>query len=452
MHAYDELIISIQISMKKYTFILLCVFLFWGNAYAQRENVISDESKIPAYQLPDVLTRENGRKVKSEKVWFNKRRPEILKFFTNEMYGAVPGELGIAEVKVWETANDALNGQAIRKQLSLFFRKNNQNLEVNVLIYLPKTTQKVPVFLAYNFTGNHAVFNDPAIRLTESWVANNPSVGIINNHITEQSRATSEDRWPVEEIIKAGYGLVTIYYGDVDPDKDDFSDGIHPFFYTEGQTHPASNEWGSIAAWAWGLSRAMDYLEQEPLVDSKKVAVLGHSRLGKAALWAGATDPRFALVISNESGCGGAALSKRIYGETVQVINTAFPHWFCDNFLQYNENEKSLPVDQHMLLALIAPRPLYVASAQGDQWSDPKGEFLSAKYASAVYELLGLEGLPAKEMPELNHPVMGTIGYHIRSGKHDLNTYDWTQYIGFADKWFKGSEKMRKWEGEKMEK
>ena len=424
--------------MKKITFLLLFTSLTLGNAYAQRKDVILEESKVPEYKLPDVLTRLNGGKVKSEKAWFKKQRPELLKLFTDEVYGTVPGELGNAEVKVWETAGDALNGLARREQLSLFFRKNDQNLEVNVLIYLPKTTQKVPVFLAYNFTGNHAVFNDPAIRLTESWVANNPSVGIINNKVTEQSRATADSRWPVEEIIKAGYGLVTIYYGDVDPDKDDFSDGIHPFFYKEGQTHPENNEWGSIAAWAWGLSRTMDYLEVDPLIDSRKVAVLGHSRLGKAAVWAGATDSRFAMVISNESGCGGAALSKRKYGETVQIINTSFPHWFCDNFLQYNEKEESLPVDQHMLLALIAPRPLYVASAQGDQWADPKGEFLSAKYASTVYELLGKEGLPAKEMPAVNQPVMGTIGYHIRSGKHDLTLYDWTQYIKFADKHFGG--------------
>lgn len=422
--------------MRKITFIFLLSLLIGVNSFAQRQDVISDESKVPEYQLPDVLTRFNGGKIKSEKAWFTKQRPDILKLFTEEVYGKVPGELGIAEVKVWETSDHALNGLARRKQLSLFFQKGEQSLEVNVLMYLPKTSQKVPVFLAYNFTGNHAVFNDPAIRLTESWVANNPSVGIINNKVTEQSRATADSRWPVEDIIKAGYGLVTIYYGDVDPDKDDFSDGIHPFFYKEGQTNPGSNEWGSIAAWAWGLSRTMDYLEQEPLVDSKKVAVLGHSRLGKAALWAGATDQRFAMVISNESGCGGAALSRRIYGETVQIINNGFPHWFCDNFLKYNENEASLPVDQHMLLALIAPRPLYVASAEGDQWADPRGEFLSAKYASAVYELLGKEGLPAKEMPAVNQPVMGTIGYHIRSGIHDLTPYDWQQYLKFADKHF----------------
>ncbi|MBW8331308.1 MAG: hypothetical protein K0M40_04735 [Prolixibacteraceae bacterium] len=424
--------------MRKYSLILLFSFLMSGYANAQREKVNYDKSKIPVYKLPDVLTRFNGRKVKSEKVWLKKQRPDILKQFTDEVYGKIPGVMGISEVKVWESSDEALNGLAHRKQISLFFTKDDRHLEVNVLMYLPKKSAKVSVFVGYNFTGNHTVINDPAIRLTESWVNDNPSIGIINNQVTEQSRASDEDSWPVEEIIKAGYGLVTIYYGDFDPDKNDFSDGIHPFFYQENQANPRYNEWGSVAAWAWGLSKAMDYLEQDPMVDSKKVAVLGHSRLGKAALWAGATDPRFAMVISNESGCGGAALSRRKIGETVHMINTSFPHWFCDNFLKYNDNENLLPVDQHMLLALIAPRPLYVASAEGDKWADPRGEFLSAKYASAVYELLGKEGLPAKEMPEVNQPVMGNIGYHIRTGKHDLTLYDWQQYIQFADKHFGG--------------
>lgn len=423
--------------MKKFSLVLFLSFLIIGNAIAQRENIISEESKVQEYKLPDLLTRFNGRKVKSEKIWLKKQRPDILEQFTNEVYGKVPGEMEISEVKVWESSDEALNGLAHRRQVSLFFTKDDRHLEVNVLMYLPKSAAKVPVFLAYNFTGNHTVINDPALRLTESWVNNNPSIGIINNQVTEQSRASDEDSWAVAEIIKAGYGLVTIYYGDFDPDKNDFSDGIHPFFYQENQANPRYNEWGSIAAWAWGLSKAMDYLEQDPMVDPKKVAVLGHSRLGKAALWAGATDPRFAMIISNESGCGGAALSRRKFGETIQIINTSFPHWFCDNFLKNNDNEDLLPVDQHMLLALIAPRPLYVASAEGDKWADPRGEFVAAKYASAAYELLGVEGLPAKEMPEVNQPVMGTIGYHIRSGKHDLTLYDWQQYIRFADKHFK---------------
>lgn len=424
--------------MKSLTLVLVFVcILFITSASAQQRNVIDDEAKVPEYVVPDVLTRFSGGKVKSAKVWNTKQRPEILKKFTEEVYGKVPGNLGITDVKVWETSTDALKGKAVRRQLSLFFRKGNRNLEVNVLMYLPQQQKKVPVFLAYNFTGNHAIINDPNIRLTEAWVNNDPSVGTINNQVTEQSRGSDSNSWPVEEILDAGYGLVTVYYGEIDPDKDDFADGIHPFFYQENQLHPKFDEWGSIAAWAWGLSRVMDYLEKDELVDASKVAVLGHSRLGKTALWAGATDQRFAMVISNESGCGGAALSKRIFGETVQIINTSFPHWFCGNFKKYNNNESELPVDQHMLLALIAPRPLYVASAEGDKWADPRGEFLAAKYASPVYKLLGKEGLPVTEMPEVNNPVMGTIGYHIRSGKHDLAEYDWQQYIRFADKFFK---------------
>jgi hypothetical protein len=423
--------------MKSVLIFAFIVCVSFANVQAQSRHVIDDEADVPEYNLPDVLTHFNGRKVKTEKDWFKKQRPEILQKFTEEVYGKVPGVLNISDVKVWETSADALNGLAIRKQLSLFFKKADRNLEVNVLMYLPKSAKKVPVFLGYNFSGNHTVSTDPNIRLTESWVNDNPSVGIINNRVTEQSRGCDSDNWPVDTIIKAGYGLVTVYYGDVDPDRNDYSDGIEPFLYKEGQTSPRFDEWGSIAAWSWGLSRVMDYLENDDLVDATKVAVIGHSRLGKTALWAGANDQRFALVVSNESGCGGAALSKRIFGETVQIINTSFPHWFCGNFKKYNNNEEELPVDQHMLLALIAPRPLYVASAEGDKWADPRGEFLSAKYASAVYKLLGKEGLPVEEMPEINKPVMGTIGYHIRSGKHDLTLYDWQQYLKFADKFLK---------------
>jgi len=405
---------------------------------AQEESFNYDESKVPEYTLPEMLVMLDGTQVKVVDDWEQKRRTEILHLFEENVYGKMPGKPREIHFEIREQSKTALRGKAIRKQIVVYFTKGKKGPKMDLLIYLPADAQKpVPVFLGLNFYGNQTILDDPGIFINTNWVGNNKSFGISDNKATEASRGVRKNRCPVEMIIDRGYGLATIYCGDLDPDYDDgFQNGVHPLFYKAGQTKPMPDEWGTIGAWAWGLSRAMDYFETDSNIDAGQIAVMGHSRLGKAALWAGASDQRFAMVISNESGCGGAALSRRRYGETVKRINEHFPHWFCDNFNQFNDHEDELPVDQHELIALMAPRPVYVASAEEDRWSDPKGEFLSAKLTGEVYELYGLEGLAVEEMPSVNQPAMGTVGYHIRPGKHDVEDYDWEQYLNFADKWW----------------
>jgi hypothetical protein len=401
--------------------------------HAQKDEVNYDESKVPAYTLPDPLVFNDGRKVTTKKDW-EKRRTEILRLFQNEVYGISPQWKGKIIATEVNTNQNALDGKAVRKDIKLTLMNGDKSLDLMILLYLPKSNKPVPVFLGYNFGGNQTVTKEPDIPVTTSWVRNNDEAGVKDNRANEGSHGRDESSWQVNEIVSGGYGLVTLYYGDVDPDFDDgFKNGVHSLYNQK----PDSTTWGSIAAWAWGLSRVMDWIETYPAIDSKKVAVMGHSRLGKTSLWAGAMDKRFAVVISNDSGCGGAALSKRIFGETVNSINNMFPHWFCENFNKYNRKEENLPVDQHELIALIAPRPVYVASAQDDLWADPRGEFLSCVAASPVYELLGEKGIPSKEMPPVNSPVAGTIGYHIRTGEHAVKLYDWQQYIDFADRFFK---------------
>lgn len=362
-----------------------------------------DESEVPSYDLPDPLVFNDGKIVKNARQWTRRRRAEIIEIFSQEMYGHIPSKpeglhfAALSEEKVFD-------GKGIRKTVRIYLDAQEQHW-FDILMHLPSYSEEpVPVFVGLNFKGNDATLDERA-----------------------------DFRWPYEMVIDAGMGVVTAWRDSIEPDgkdswirdEDVCRDGGVRSWYNEG------GDWGAISAWAWGLSRIMDYIETDSAIDKENVAVIGHSRLGKTALWAGANDTRFAAVISNDSGCCGAALSRRVYGENFAIINNAFPHWFTKEFAKYMWNEASFPADQHWLAALAAPRPLYVASATEDLWADPKGEWLTAWHTSEVYALFGMKGL-SDMMPGPDAPDNANrVGYHLRTGKHNILAYDWKQYIDF---------------------
>ncbi len=418
-------------NINKFYIFFLFVVISCVNNHSLTPNY--NETSVKPYILPDNLSYSNGEKICSPKEWEQTKRKEIITHYTKDIYGSLPhSTLEPIAITLVEQNNSVLNDIAIRKQINIKFVKNNRNLDVNILVYLPKKIKSPHVFIAYNFYGNHTIIKDTSIVLTNSWLKNNKELGIIKNYATEKSRGKRNYRWPLEKMIKNGFGLATVYYGDIDPDRDNFTDGVHPLFYKPNQQEPLSHEWGSISAWAWGSSRVLDYLKKDLHTKDSKFILFGHSRLAKTALWAGALDDRFDIVIANNSGCGGAALFRRKYGETISIINNKYPHWFSKNFKKYNDKEELLPVDQHMLISLIAPRPVYIASATNDLWADPKGEYLSAYYATLVYELYEKKGLVNSKLPKHNKPIHQNIGYHIRKGKHDVTNYDWIQFMTFA--------------------
>ena len=387
--------------------VLLAILLFSCSLHAQKRETNYDEAKVPAYELPDPLQFDDGREVRNVRQWEKKRRPQVLEVFAQEMYGHMPARPeGLHFSTISEETVYA--GLGLRKVVRIYLDAD-QTHWFDVLIHLPKDAAgPVPMFVGLNFKGNDATLDERA-----------------------------DFRWPYELVLKAGMGVATAWRDSIEPDGKDSKlaeaegvcrdGGVRSWYNKDG-------DWGAISAWAWGLSRIVDYLETDEAYDTDRLAVIGHSRLGKTALWAGANDLRFDMVISNDSGCCGAAISRRKFGETFAVIDTSFPHWFTREFDKYKGREEIFPADQHWLIALAAPRPVYVASATEDLWADPKGEWLAAKAAEPVYALFGMQGLddgmPAPDVSDGD----GRIGYHIRRGTHNILAFDWQQYISFMNR------------------
>lgn len=426
--------------------VLACVSLAAGYSHSQHiPGYNYDESKIPPYTLLDPLTLADGIPVTTPAQWWDLRRPQIMRLFEENVYGRTPANARIPlRAHIVEEDRHALSGTAIRKQIDLYFTARGEaGPHMRLLLYLPARRarkQRSPVVLGLNFGGNQTVLDDPAIQPTPVWTRPKGSASLLHELPPASSRGTQIQEWQVRKVLAAGYGLATAYYGDLEPDfKDAGQYSIRHLFFSPGQTQPEADQWGAIGAWAWGLSRALDYLETDPDVAGKLIAVTGHSRLGKAADWAAAQDQRFAAVLSTESGKGGQSLSRRQLGETVEHLEHSFPYWFCANYAQWAGHDADIPADGNLLLSLIAPRPLYVASAAGDEWSDPRGEYLSTVSASRVYRLLGSGGLSGAAMPGPDQPLEGgNVAYHMRTGKHDVTEYDWDQYLRFLDEHFKG--------------
>ncbi len=395
-----------------------------------------DEALVRPLLLPDVLAGPDEVPAASVPAWEQRSRPHQLMMLEKFVYGRRLPSVPVAVVGKVERADVEIDGvQAVRLQVRLRLGTAAAAPTTNVLVYLPRQPGEHPLFLKLNFRGNQAETEDRGVWLPEVWMPTDDAAGIVGNRATEASRGKNARRFPVAAMVGRGYGMATAYCGDFFPDRPDGRpDSVLKSLGRPLEGGLPADEPGAIAAWSWGLSRILDWLITLPAVDAGKVIVVGHSRLGKTALWAGATDPRFAMIVSNESGCGGAALSRRNYGETIAVITQRFPHWFCPTLASYADREIELPCDQHALLALAAPRPLYVSSAEEDRWADPRGEFLAAVAASPVWKLYGRVGLGTEEYPAVDTPIGETIGYHVRRGKHDLLLYDWTQFADFADR------------------
>jgi len=414
-------------------FVILVILVASNTSFAQKPNdevagipVNYNEEKVPNYNLPDPLVMLNDKKVKNAKQFYKKRRPEIIRLFEENQFGKMPDRKNIS-FNVFDKGTLAYDGKALRKQVTIYFTKDTSDYKADLLIYVPAKSKKpVPLFFNISFFPNSMKVKDPGVKRGMMWNR-------------EGKRVPAPDSkgfgvLDVEKFINEGIGVATIYYGDIEPDfAEGIKYGIRGYFLKPGETYPADDEWGAISAWAWGLSCAMDYLETDKQIDAKKVALYGVSRLGKTVLWEGARDDRFGMVIASCSGEGGAAISRRQYGETIKhmIAPTRYFYQFCTNRAKYGDDPNSCPVDANMLVALMAPRPLLLQTGDKDYWSDPKGEFLAAVAAEPVYNLFGKEGLKTSVWPKAGTPILHDLGYYMHSGGHGSLPGDFDIFLDF---------------------
>jgi len=408
-----------------------CVLLLTV-ATLQAAEPFADGAKLPQLSgWPDPLVMLDGSPVTSKKMWREKRRPELKALFEHYMYGSAPPAPAKLSFTVDREDKTFFSGKATLKEVTIVLGTANAP-QLHLLLVTPNQRRKAPVFVGINFCGNHSVVADSKVRLPSVWMPKS-CAGCTNNQATDAGRGSQVDVWALEQSIDRGYAVATFYNGDLEPDQPDAPEGIRRFY----QNASSSYDWGALAAWAWGLSRAVDYLVTDKNVDAKRIAAVGHSRMGKAVLLAAALDERIALAIPLQAGCGGTAPSRGKVGESVKQINDHFPHWFNAEFKKFNEQPERLPFDQHCLVAMMAPRPVLLANAVDDKWANPAGQFEMLQLAEPVYRLLKAGDLDAKEMPETGKLVSSKLGYYIRPGKHSMTTGDWKVFLDFADQQLK---------------
>lgn len=413
-------------------------FLPWKNMIAFTSNLrleLSESTKNYVTSgerdystLPEVLTMADGTPVQTVED-FAARRQEILDLFEQNVYGTLPKDGFTTSFEVLEEGS-ALNGAAIRRQVKISVTTDKGTSDALLLLYLPQSEKPVPVVLGLNFKGNHTVFADEAILPSYSTEADDETL--------MEERGIKAERWNIEQAIARGYGIATIFCDDFAPDNaDTYNTRVISLF--------DEPEFKAVGAWAFGIMRGVDYLVQQPEVDTNRIVDIGHSRLGKAAVWAGANDERIALVISNDSGNTGATLTRSNHGETMKSINAMFPHWFCTQYKEYGAAANALPVDQHLLLACIAPRKVYVANANDDLWADPQGAWNSLLASRPAFELYGQEVISedclaeGETQPHAGQSVWSAdMGYHKRSGWHDIQSEDWAFYLDYMDQYLAG--------------